>query len=112
MSKLLFDAILARLDALERKLLGRARRRISRAEKAKLEGVTPRTIARRVAAGLLEQPDIINGRWYFWVDEAGQLQRGTSATAMTNTMEATDTAAARAVRNPRLRRPAHTTEAR
>jgi hypothetical protein len=103
MSKLVLDAILVRLDALERRVLGRARSRVTKAEKARREGVSTRTITRRVDAGLLEQPEIINGRWYFWVDEAGESQRGI---AHTNTT-VTDTAAARAARNPRLRKPAH-----
>jgi hypothetical protein len=59
----------ARLDVLEQAVLGHIRRRISRNEKARLMGVTPRTVARHVAAGLIEQPDIVRGRWYFWVDE-------------------------------------------
>jgi hypothetical protein len=88
MSKLAFDAILARLDALERKILGHARRRVSRTEKARLEGVSVRTIARRVADGI-EGGERINGRWYFWVNEG-----------------APDTAAAKAARNPRLRKAA------
>jgi hypothetical protein len=75
MAQPVLATINARLDVLERKVLGHARRRITRAEKARLMGVTPRTIARRVAAGQVEQPDIINGRWYFWMDEAEQPQR-------------------------------------
>ena len=90
MSKLVFDAILARLDALERKVLGHTRRRETRAERAHRKGVSTRTIARRVADGAEEQPDIINGRWYFWVDEP---ERGTA-----------DTPEARRARNPALRR--------
>ena len=70
MSKLALDAILRRLDALERRVRGHVRRRVTKAEKARLEGVSTRTISRRVAVGLLEPPEIINGRWYFWVDEA------------------------------------------
>ena len=45
MSRLALDAILARLDALERRVLGHARRRVTKAEKARLEGVSTRTIA-------------------------------------------------------------------
>ena len=104
MSRLALDAILARLDALERRVLGHARRRVTKAEKARLEGVSTRTIARRVAVGLLEPPEIINGRWYFWVEEADQPERGTTEA----TVSITDTAAARAARNPRLRKPSHT----
>jgi hypothetical protein len=85
----------ARLDVLERAVLGRARRRISRNEKARLEGVTPRTIARRVEAGQIEPPDIINKRWYFWVDE----------TAPSFARVTTDTSTMKAARNPRLRKP-------
>ena len=103
MSKLDLDAILARLAALERRVLGHSRRRVTKAEMARREGVSTRTIARRVAAGLLEPPEIINDRWYFWVDEAEQPERGTIEAAITNTV-VTDTAAARAARNPRLRR--------
>src|SRR4249919_3590995 len=99
MSKLALDAILARLDALERRVLGHVRRRVPKAEKARLEGVSTRTISRRVADGLLEPPEIINGRWYFWVDEADQPERGTTEA----TVSITDAAAARAARNPRLR---------
>ena len=98
MAQPVLATINARLDALERKVLGHARRRITRAEKARLEGVTPRTIARRVAAGQLEQPEINNGRWCFWVDEAEQPQQPRRH----------DTAAARAARNPRLRKPGST----
>jgi hypothetical protein len=90
-NKPILAMINARLDALERQVLGHARRRVTKAEKARLEGVSTRTIARRVADGLLEPPEIINRRWYFWVDEP---ERGT-----------TDTPAARAARNPRLRKP-------
>jgi hypothetical protein len=97
MGKVALAAINARLDVLERRVLGHARRRVSRAEKARLEGVTPRTIARRVKAGLLQRPDIINKRWYFWVDEAEPPQPERAAP---------DTAAARAARNPRLRKSA------
>ena len=107
-NKPVLATINARLDDLERKVHGHVRRRVSRNEKARLEGVTSRTIARRVEAGLLDPPDIINRRWYFWVDETEQLERGTIEAAITNTL-VTDTAAARAARNPRLRtKPAQT----
>jgi hypothetical protein len=95
MSKLVLDAILARLDALERHVLGRVRRRVTKAEKARREGVSTRTIARWVDADRLEKPEIINGRWYFWITEGEQPQP-----------DITDSAEARAGRNPRLRKPA------
>ena len=82
----------ARLDVLEGRVLGHVRRRISRNEKARLLGVTPRTVARHVAAGLIEPPDIVRGRWYFWQQE--EPARST-----------TDNPTAKATRNPRL---AHT----
>ena len=46
--KLILDTILARLDALETAGLGRPRRRLSKAELAKEESCTPRTVDRRV----------------------------------------------------------------
>jgi hypothetical protein len=92
MGKLILDAINARLDALETTVLGHTRRRETRAQRARRKGVSPRTIARRVANGTEDQPDLINGRWYFWIDEP---ERGTP-----------DTAEARAARNPRLRKAA------
>jgi hypothetical protein len=99
MSKPLLSAILARLDALERRVLGHTRRRETRAQRARRKGVSVRTIARRVADGTEDQPEIENGRWYFWVDEPGQSQpeRRTVGTLAT-----------KAARNPRLRKPAQT----
>jgi hypothetical protein len=93
MSKLALDAIAARLDTLERRVLGRVRCRVTKAEKARREGVSTRTITRWVDAARLEQPEIINGRWYFWVDEGRPPRR-----------DITDTAEARAARDPRLRK--------
>ena len=104
MSKPIIATINARLDALERKVLGHARRRVSRNEKARLEGVTPRTIARRVDDGLIEPPDIVNGRWYFWIDEAAEQPQPNRS--------AVGTLATKAERDPRLRKPAPSTEAR
>jgi hypothetical protein len=102
MSKPIIATINARLDVLERKVLGHVRRRVSRAEKARLEGVTPRTIARRVAAGQIEPPDIINGRWYFWVDEAAPPERGATMASVGNT--ANTDASVMKTRNPQLRK--------
>jgi hypothetical protein len=93
MSKLVLDAINARLDALETAVLGHTRRRETRAQRARRKGVSTRTIARRVANGTEDQPDLIDGRWYFWVDEP---ERGTP-----------DTAEARAARNPQRHKAAH-----
>jgi hypothetical protein len=81
MGKLVVDAILARLDALEHHVLGHTRRRETRAERARRKGVSTRTIARRVADGTEEKPEIVNGRWYFWADEPDQPQPDTPATA-------------------------------
>jgi hypothetical protein len=69
MSKLILTAILDRLDTLEKAVLGHTRRRETRAQRARRKGVSTRTIARRVAAGTEDQPEIENGRWYFWVEE-------------------------------------------
>ena len=92
MSKLVLDAILARLATLETAVLGHTRRRETKAQRARRLGVSSRTITRRVEKGTEDQPDLINGRWYFWVDEP---ERGTP-----------DTAEARAARDPRLRKAA------
>lgn len=89
----------ARLAVLEQKVLGHVRRRISRNEKARLSGVTPRTIARHVQAGLIEPPDIVRGRWYFWVED--EPPRSTA-----------DSAETKAARNPRACKPAPNAEAR
>jgi hypothetical protein len=98
-NKPVLATINARLDVLERKVLGHVRRRVSRNEKARLEGVTPRTIARRVKAGLIEPPDIVNGRWYFWIDEAEQPRPEPRTVG---------TLATKAARDPRLRKPTQT----
>jgi hypothetical protein len=93
MSKLVISVIHARLDALERLVLGHTRRRETRTQRARRKGVSTKTITRRVADGTEDQPEIENGRWYFWVDEPEQRPAAT-----------TDTPAARAARNPALRR--------
>jgi hypothetical protein len=93
MGKLVFDAIHARLDALERAMFGQVRRRLTKRDVAELEGVNPRTIMRGVGR-LYAKPEIINKRLYWWSDTY-RLQRGKP-----------DTAAARAARNPGLRKPA------
>lgn len=81
MALAIYAALSARLDALERIIHGHVRRRISRNEKARLMGVTPRTVARHVASGLIEPPDIVNGRWYFWInEEEPPRSRGTTDT--------------------------------
>ena len=76
-------ALSARIATLERKVLGHTRRRITRTEKARLMGVTPRTVARHVAAGLIEPPDIENGRWYFFIEEPAHGTADSSASKAT-----------------------------
>src|SRR5215469_10047914 len=95
--KLVLDAILARLDALETAVLGRPRRRLSKTEVALQEGCTPRTVMRKVAAGILPPPDNVeNDRLYWWSDSLERHRKRGQA----------DTAAARAARNPqRHKRP-------
>src|SRR5262245_5975333 len=56
-SKLTLDTILARLDALEAAVLGRPRVRLSKAELAKAEGISTRTVDRRVEKGVLPPSD-------------------------------------------------------
>jgi hypothetical protein len=105
MSKLILDTIFARLDALEAAVLGRPRKRFSKSELAKDEGCTTRTVDRRVEKGALPPPDdVINGRLFWWSDSLERHRKRMGAQA--------DTPAARAARNPRLRRkPAPTAEA-
>jgi hypothetical protein len=99
-TKLILDTILARLDALEAAALGRPRRRLSKTELAKAEGVTTRTIDRRVEKGTLPpSDDVISGRHFWWSDSLERHRRKRTQA---------DTAAARAARNPRLRKPTHT----
>jgi hypothetical protein len=100
MSRLLLDTIRVRLDALETAVLGRARERLTKAEVAKREGISTRTVDRRVDEGKLPPPDdIINNRLYWWSDTLERHRR---------TRGPSDTAAARAARNPRLHKPART----
>ena len=93
MGKLVLDAILARLDALEKKTFGYVRQRWSKRQLAEHEGKSPRSIDRGVERGTYARPEIENGRCYWWSDT----YRRVPATA--------DTAAARAARNPALRKP-------
>jgi hypothetical protein len=101
-NKLILDAILARLDALETAALGQPRRRLSKTTLAKDEGCTPRTVMRKVETGDLPPPDdVIGGRLFWWSDTIERhRKRGTA-----------DTPQARAARNPRLRsKPAQSLE--
>jgi len=92
MGKIIIDAILARLDALETALHGRPRRRLTKGDLAKQEGITTRSVDRRVAEGKLPPADdIISGRLYWWSDSLECHRKPATA----------DTAAARAARNPR-----------
>jgi hypothetical protein len=101
-SKLLLSAILNRLDALETTVLGRPRQRLSKAEVAKSECCSTRTVPRRVEKGALPPPDdVINGRLFWWSDTL-ERHRCERARAEANTP------AARAARNPRLRKSSHT----
>jgi hypothetical protein len=84
-------ALSARLDALEQKAFGHARRRLTKRQLAELEGISTREVMRRVARGVYAKPEIENGRCYFWSD-------GYRCKSVTG-----DTAKARAARDPRLR---------
>jgi hypothetical protein len=103
-NKLILDTILARLDALETSALGRPRKRLSKAELAKAEGVTTRTVDRRIEQQILPpSDDVINGRHFWWSDSLERHRRKRTQA---------DTPAARAARNPRLRKPTRAAEAR
>jgi hypothetical protein len=91
MSKLQFAAVHARLAALEQRTFGYVRHRWSKRQLAEHEGVTPRTVDRGVVRGIYAQPEIENGRLYWWSDSYRRVPG------------AVDTAAMRAARNPRLR---------
>jgi hypothetical protein len=90
--KLALAAVLARLDALERATFGHPRHRLTKRQVAELEGVSTRTIDRGVARGIYSPPEIENKRLYWWSDTYRRVP------------SAADTPAARAARNPRLRR--------
>jgi hypothetical protein len=91
MSKILLDAILARLDALEATVLGQPRRRLSKTELARQEGCTPRTVMRKVEDEILPPPDdVINGRLFWWSDSVERHRKREA-----------DTRKARAARDPR-----------
>jgi hypothetical protein len=99
MGKLILDAINARLDALESALLGQPRRRLSKTELARQEGCSTREVMRRVKADPPKLPppdDIISGRLFWWSDSIERHRKRGAA----------DTAAARAARDPRLRKGA------
>jgi hypothetical protein len=95
--KLLFDAINARLDALETAAGGRPRRRLSKTQLAEVEGCSPREVMRRVARKALPPPDdIINGRLFWWSDSIEDHRRK-------HTRAEADSPEAKAARDPRLR---------
>ena len=98
-NKLALDTIFARLDALETAMHGQPRKRMSKADVAQQERCHTRTVMRKVDGGSLPPPDdVINGRLFWWSDSIERHR----------TRGPPDTAAARAARNPRLRKPALT----
>jgi hypothetical protein len=103
MGKLILDAILARLNALEAAAFGRPRQRLSKAELAKVEGCSTRQVMRKVEHKLLPPPDdSINNRLFWWSDSIERHRR-----------KQADSPAARAARNPQKRpRKSVTTESR
>jgi len=98
MTKLTHAAIAARLDALERVTFGYVRRRLTKRQLAEIEGCSTRTIDRGVARGVYAQPEVENKRLFWWSD------------TYKHTAAAADTPAARAARNPRLRKGATSPE--
>ena len=99
MGKLILDAILARLDALECARSGNPASGSQEARLAKREGVGPREVdRRRLKRGIYAAPEIENGRLYWWSDSlpSASPPRLTAPRA-------------RAARDPRLRsKPAQT----
>jgi len=99
-NKLLLDSIVARLDALETAVIGKPRRRLSKSALAQQRGITPRSVMRQVAAGILPPPDDVeNGRLYWWSDSVERHRKREA-----------DSPAARAARNPRLKGTPASTE--
>ena len=98
--KLILAELGARIVALEQRAFGRTRRRLSKKQLAEQEACSTREVMRRVARGIYSQPEVENGRLYWWSDS----YRRVPATA--------DTPEARAARNPRLRKPTQAAEAR
>ena len=88
MGKLVLAALDARITALEEKLVGHGRQRLTKRALAEREGVSEREVDRRRASGIYAQPEIERKRCYWWSDT----YRLVPAT--------TDTAAARAARKP------------
>ena len=68
MSKLVLAAVLARLAALEQRTFGHARQRWSKSQLAKHQGISTRSVDRNVARGIYVQPEIENGRCWWWSD--------------------------------------------
>jgi hypothetical protein len=91
MGKLVLAAMQAQIAALEHAIFGHVRRRWGKRQLAEHEDCSTREVMRRVARGIYCQPEIENGRCYWWSDS----YRRVPATA--------DTPAARAARNPALR---------
>ena len=91
MGKLILDAIHARLDALEKRTFGHVRERWGKRKLAEKEGCSTREVMRRVKRKVYAEPEIENGRCYWWSDS----YRRVPSTA--------DTPALRAARNPQLR---------
>src|SRR5262249_56022750 len=68
----------ARLDALEVAVHGHVRRRWSKRQLAEQEGISTRTVDRRVADGVYVSPEVESGRLYWWSDS---FRRGAGVTA-------------------------------
>jgi hypothetical protein len=90
--KLIVAEIIAHLAALETAVHGAPRRRWGKRQLAEHEDISTREVMRRVARGVYAQPEIENGRLYWWSDS----YRRVSGTA--------DSPAAKAARDPRLRK--------
>jgi hypothetical protein len=90
----------ARLAALEMAVHGYVRQRLSKRQLAEAEGISTRTVDRRVADGVYVTPEVESGRLYWWSDS---FRRGAGVA---------DTPELRALRDPRRRKQAETTQAR
>jgi hypothetical protein len=89
--KLIIAEMQAQIAALQRAVHGHVRERWSKRRLAEKEGCCTREVMRRVKRKVYAEPEIENGRCYWWSDS----YRRVPSTA--------DTPAMRAARNPQLR---------
>jgi hypothetical protein len=81
------DTIAARLDTLEGRVFGFTQHRISFSEKARRLGICAATLKKRVDAGLVEKPECVRGRMYFWIRESTSREESAGVTEAMRELE-------------------------